>query len=82
MEKNINKVLEGSHKLTNMLHSQISPYCKMGLGGHNNEGEFNKHPYLCQGFYTPQRILHYGGKHIKEEDHLFVTFVAKKDIFN
>lgn len=29
----------------------------------------------------PQRILHYGGKYIKEEDHPFVTFVAK-DTFN
>lgn len=41
-EKDINKMLGGSQKLINMLLQQKRPLCKLGLGAHNHDGEFNK----------------------------------------
>lgn len=41
-EENVGKLIDGSQKLSNMLLSQKSRSCKLGLGGYNHKGEYNK----------------------------------------
>lgn len=40
MDWDFNKMLRGSHKLTSLLLQSKIPQRKLGLGGHNHDGEF------------------------------------------
>lgn len=55
-EKDINKIFRWSHKLTNMLLHQKSPLCKLELGGHNYDGEFNKPINLVKAYTLSEKI--------------------------
>lgn len=67
-KEDINKIFGGSLKLTNMLLHQKNPLCKVRLGGHNHEGEFNKPLHFVKAS-IPQREKFSHEASISMKDH-------------
>lgn len=78
--------------ITNMLLYQKSPSCKIRLGGHMHDGEYQQACTLCESFHTIQRGHHEGHHNHKESQgtswsflspmiqrgHLLATIVVKE----